>query len=179
MNSPRHHLDETAAGPGRRGQLIRLHPQTRQRHLDWLTWGLAPPRDSDSAVRPIHARAETVTRSPLFADAFRRRRGIAPAVEYFQRGAAGRRFAIARADGEPMAIAALWNAHRLSTGEVERTYCIITVPASGAVAEIHERMPLVLEPRDWALWLGEEAGNPATLLHPPAADILVVRPRDG
>src|ERR1700728_3684166 len=52
----------SGTGPGRPGQVIRLHPTTRERHLDLLQWGLLPHarENPDSALRPIHARAETV-----------------------------------------------------------------------------------------------------------------------
>jgi putative SOS response-associated peptidase YedK len=171
-------------GPGQPGQVIRLHPQTGQRHLDWLTWGLLPAvtENPDAAPRPIHARAETVATLPLFADAFRHRRAIVPAREYYQRatrGEAGRRYAIRRQDGQPLAIAGLWEAFRRPDGEVVRTYCIITVPAAGALAGIHDRMPLVLEEADWAVWLDETPGDPALFLRPPADGVLVLRPLDG
>jgi hypothetical protein len=51
------------------------------------------------------------------------------------------------------------------------------VPADGLVLAIHDRMPCVLEKKDWALWLGEEDGDPASLLKPPADSVLVSRPR--
>jgi len=172
------------AGPGRLGQVIRLHPRTRQRHLDWLTWGLLPSEteNPDSAPRPIHARAETVAVVPLFAEAFRHRRAIVPATEYYQQRTIGRpvqRYAISRRDGQPLAIAGLWEAFRRPDGEIVRTYCIITTEATGTVAEIHDRMPLVLDEPDWPVWLGEEPGDPTTLLHPAAGDKLVLRPMHG
>jgi putative SOS response-associated peptidase YedK len=165
--------------------VIRLHPQTGQRHLDWLTWGLLPhwTRNLKSAPRPIHARAETVAELPTFVDAFRHRRAVVPVAEYFQRrtvgSPAGQRYTVARADGQPMAIAGLWEAFRATNGDVVRTYCIITVRSSGPVAAIHDRMPLVLEERDWAVWLGEVSGDPKQLLRPSANELLVVRPLDG
>jgi putative SOS response-associated peptidase YedK len=174
----------SGAGPGRPAQVVRLHPTTRQRHLDWLTWGLLPhgTANPDDAPRPIHARAETVAELPIFADAFRRRRAIVPAAEYYQKrtiGEPGQRYAISRRDGQPMAIAGLWEAFRRTDGEIERTYCIITIPAAGAITEIHDRMPLVLDEADWAVWLGEVSGDPAALLRPPAVDVLVLRPIRG
>ena len=114
----------------------------------------------------------------MFADAFRHRRAIVPAAEYYQRRTIGEpdeRYAISRRDGQPMAIAGLWEAFRRPDGEIERTYCIITTAAIGAMAEIHDRMPLVLDEPDWAVWLGEVPGDPMTLLHPSANDVLVLR----
>ena len=171
----------TGAGPGRPGQVIRLHPQTGQRHLDWLTWGLMPQAWADSvdAPRPIHARAETVIEHPMFAAAFRERRAIVPAGEYYQRRtigeALGQHYAISRRDGHPLALAGLWEAFRRTDGEVIRTYCIVSVAAAGEVAAIHDRMPLVLDEQDWPQWLGETPGDPAALLRPSAAVVLVVR----
>ena len=75
-----------------------------------------------------------------------------------------------------MAIAGLWEAFSGPGGEIVRTYCILTIEAAGEVAKIHDRMPLVLEERDWPLWLGEVPGDPATLLQPPADDLLAIKP---
>jgi putative SOS response-associated peptidase YedK len=168
------------AGAGRPGQVIRLHPKTHERHMDWLTWGLITPKTAGDtrAPRPIHARAETVTELPMFAEAFRKRRAIVPATAYFQRRTRGSpplRYAITRQDSKTLAIAGLWEAFP-AEGGIVRTYCIITVEATGAVAEIHDRMPLVLEERDWPLWLGEVPGDVSALLHPPPNDALAVRP---
>jgi putative SOS response-associated peptidase YedK len=171
---------DVGASPGRPGQVIRLHPRTRERHMDWLTWGLLPhdTRHPGSSPRPIHARAETVAELPIFADAFRRRRALVPATEYYQRRTIGeplQRYVITRGDGQPMGIAGLWESYVWPDKRIERTYCIITVEATGAVAEINDRMPLVLEQADWPLWLGEMAGDPTPLLRPRSDDMLVVR----
>ena len=63
------------------------------------------------------------------------------------------------ADGDRRA----WEAFRHRGGEIVRTYCIITVPAMGAVVDIDYRMPSVLDDRDWAVWLGDAPGDPTTL----------------
>jgi len=172
----------TGHGPGMLGPVVRRHPETGKRHMDQLSWGLLPhgTKHPLSAPRPIHARAETVATLPMFADAFQRRRGIAVCDEYFQRrtkSGTGSHYIIARADGQPMAIAAVWERFRWPDGEIERTYCLVTVAATGAVAEIHDRMPLVLEQADWPLWLGEEPGDPTHLLRPSENGVLICRPR--
>jgi putative SOS response-associated peptidase YedK len=153
---------DDGVGPGRLGQVIRLHPKTGQRHRDWLTWGLIPLSEvhSGSEAAPIHARAETVAQLPRFADAFRHGRAIVPAAEYYQRrtiGGAGKRYAITRRDGQPLAIAGVWEAFRRTDGEIVRTYCIVTVQARGTVAEIPDRMPLVLDEIDWPVWFGRSS----------------------
>ena len=180
FSEDREELDFGAsAGPGRPGQVIRLHPHTRRRHLDLLTWGLLSQatENLETAPRPIHARAETVAELPIFAEAFRSRRAIVPASEYYQQRTTdgpGERYRISRKDEQPMAIAGLWEAFVSPDREIVRTYCIITVEANGTVAPIHDRMPLVLDEEDWAVWLGETPGNPEALLHAPADDVLVV-----
>jgi putative SOS response-associated peptidase YedK len=87
--------------------------------MDWLTWGLMPASTAGDhrAPQPIHARAETVTGLPMFAEAFRKRRAFVPATAYFQpstRRILAQRLAIWRKDGQPLAIAG-------SLGSVRRT----------------------------------------------------------
>jgi putative SOS response-associated peptidase YedK len=71
-----------------------------------------------------------------------------------------------------MAWAGLWESFVWPDGRVERTFCVITTAAAGPFAEIHDRVPVVLEPADWPLWLGEVDGDPASLLHAPAEGVL-------
>ena len=75
-------------------------------------------------------------------------------------------YAIARANGAPLAFAGLWEGWRDPAGEVLRTFTITTTAANDDMAPLHDRMPVILEPDDWPVWLGEEAGEPAELLRP-------------
>jgi putative SOS response-associated peptidase YedK len=168
---------ETSGAPGRPGIVIRHNPKTGERRMDELIWGLLPHDTTDpyDAPRPIHARAETVHELPTFADAFRRRRAIIPADQFFLKATTDtgeKRFAVSRADGKPMAWAGLWESYVWADGRIERTYCVVTVPANGLIAPLHDRMPLVLEERDWPVWLGETPGDPVTLLHEVPNDVL-------
>jgi putative SOS response-associated peptidase YedK len=167
--------------PTQPAPVVRLHPETKQRHLDLLIWGLVPyfTKDLKSARKPINARAESVATSPLFKAAFARRRCLVPAGAFYewQKIAGGKQpYAIARADGHVMALGGLWEGWRSPEGEVLRTFTIITVPANPDVVELHDRMPLVLEERDWPAWLGEVEADRATMLHPSAAGTLRVWP---
>ena len=140
----------TAHGRERPGQVLRYNPKTAQRHLDELVWGLLPhdAKDPNTAARPINARAETVVTHPLFAPAFRDRRAIVPMSVYYQRRwTAGSKqiYANSRSDGEPMAVAGLWEAFRWPDGTITRTYCVITIAANSLIAPIHDRMLIVLE----------------------------------
>lgn len=168
-------------GQGRPGTVLRWNSRTGQRHLDELVWGLLPhdTQDPANALRPIMARAETVAENPLFASAFLDRRAIVPMSVYYQRrtiAGAGQRFAISRKDGQPMAVAGLWESFRRPDGAIDRSYCIITTEANALIAPIHDRMLVVLEKADWPVWLGEQPGDPSPLPRPPALDVLECKP---
>ncbi len=148
---------------------VRRHPQTGARVLSVLTWGLLPSfiKDPGKATRPINARAETVATNGMFRGAFASRRCLVPADAYYEwHTEAGQKcpYAIARTDGAPCALGGLWEGHRDADGAVSRSFAIVTVPAAASLAHLHPRMPLVLEPADWAAWLGETGADPAKLL---------------
>ena len=152
--------------------VVRRHPKTGERHLDLLKWGLLPSwtKEPAQARRSINARSETVATSGLFRDAFKSRRGIVPADLFFEwkaEAAAKQPFAIAREDGQPLALAAVWEGLRWPDGEITRTFAILTTTANADIAALHERTPVILEPTDWPVWLGEAEGDPAALLHSP------------
>ena len=163
--------------PSSLAPVVRCHPQTGERHLDLLSWGLLPSwtRNAATARRPINARAETLAATPSFQGAYRARRCLVPASAFYEwqrTGGAKQPFAFARADEAPLALAGLWEGFRWPDGKVARTFAIVTTAANALMAPIHARMPVLLEPADWPLWLGETAGDPAPLLHPPAEDVL-------
>jgi putative SOS response-associated peptidase YedK len=157
--------------PTQSAMVVRRHPETGERHLDLLQWGLLPnwSKEPEKAQRPINARAETVATSGLFRGAFNARRCIVPADAFYEWKAVegGKQpYAIARQDGQPIAFAGLWEGFRWPDGTITRSYTIITTNANSDVAELHSRMPVILEPADWASWLGEVNVDPGTLLHP-------------
>lgn len=167
--------------PGAIAKVIRRNPKTGQREFGDLVWGLLPCRTErpTTAVRPIHARAETVQELPMFADAFRSRRAIVPATEYYirtEKDGRPQRYVVTRADGKPMAWAGLWESFVWPGDRVERSYCVITVDANATIAPHHDRMPLILEPADWPVWLGEAPGDPATLLRIVDPDVIRCEP---
>lgn len=161
--------------------VIRLHPQTGERRLDSLRWGLVPhfTKDLKSARKPINARAETAAGSAMFRDALAARRCLVPADAFYEwrtQQDGKQPFAIARRDGQPLAFAGLWEGWRSPEGEVLRTYAILTTTANATMARLHERMPVILEQADWELWLGETEGDARALLHPAGEDVLQLWP---
>jgi putative SOS response-associated peptidase YedK len=166
--------------PTRDAPLIRLHPETRARHLGLLRWGLVPhwAKDPKSVRQPINARAETLATSSMFRDALERRRCLVPADVFYEWQAldgAKLPFAVARADGDPMVFAGLWEGWRGSDGTVIRSFTIVTTNANAVLRPIHERMPVILERAAWPVWLGEEEGDPTAVLGPSPAELRVWR----
>lgn len=101
----------------------------------------------------------------MFREAYRKRRCIVAIDAFHHKDAKGKLHTITRADGEPLAIAAIWeNWKNPDTGDWERTFGTITVSANAAVAPVHDRMPLVIEKRNIERWLGTEE-DPHDLLN--------------
>jgi putative SOS response-associated peptidase YedK len=152
-------------------------PETGERRLDALKWGLIPhfAKDLKAARKPINARSETAGTSGMFRGALASRRCIVPADAFYEWRAMGdgkQPYAIARRDGEPLAFAGLWEGWRSPDGETLRTFAILTTSANAIMSAIHERMPVILEPADWHAWLdgGDE------LLRPAGSDVLQMWP---
>jgi putative SOS response-associated peptidase YedK len=152
-------------GPSQDAFVLRRHPTSGLRHLDPLRWGF---ESGWSKARPVNARAETLAAKPMFREAFQSRRGLVPCdgfYEWKRQGRSKRPFAFTLAGSQPMMLGALWEAHRRPDGTLARSFALITVPANPLVAEIHDRMPLILTPEHWAAWLGETpAPAPESLL---------------
>ena len=159
--------------PTHDAMVVRRHPQTGERHLDLLKWGLLPywTKDPAKAQRPINARSETVATSGLFRRAFEARRCIVPAdlfYEWIVVDSGKQPYAIARQDDQPIAFAGLWEGFRWPDETVTRFFTIITTTPNTEMAELHSRMPVILEPADFPAWLGETDGDAAPLLYPSA-----------
>jgi putative SOS response-associated peptidase YedK len=155
--------------PTQDGLVVRRHPETGARHLDALRWGLVPRWAKDAAIgsRMINARAESLAEKPAFRDAFARRRCLVAADGFYEwraEGKAKQPYAVAMADGMPMPLAGLWEGWRGPDGTILRSYTIVTTDANEKLAPVHARMPVILPPEAWPLWLGETPAEPEELL---------------
>lgn len=130
-----------------------------RRAITAYRWGLVPhwATDAKSASRMFNARAETITASPAFREAFRRRRCIVPVDSFYEwkrEGTVRQPYRVSRVDGRPLALAGLWAGWRdLETKEVRRTFTIVTTTPNEAMADLHDRMPVVLDDTLWDRWL--------------------------
>jgi len=167
--------------PTQPAMVVRRHPDTGERHLDLLRWGLVPhfTKALKTAPRPINARAETVLTAPMFRAAMAKRRCLVPADVFYEwKTVDGLKqpYAIARTDGAPLAFAGLWESWRDPAGEILRSFAILTTAANPLMAAIHTRMPVIVEAADWPLWLGDVPDDAATLLRPAAETVLRLWP---
>ena len=132
-------------------------------------WGLIPHWADDPGVgsRMFNARAETLARSPAFRDAFARKRCLVPVDSFYEwRREGGQRlpFRIARDDGRPLALAGLWDGWKdVETGEIRRTFTIVTSGPNSVLQPIHNRMPVLVPREAWDRWLDAELSEPAQL----------------
>jgi putative SOS response-associated peptidase YedK len=141
-----------------------------------LSWGLVPhwAKDRKDAAKRINARAESLLDKAIFREAFLQHRCLIPAdgfYEWEKVGKHSRPVLIKRQDSRPFSFAGIWSRWYERPGEVLYTCSIITTQPNALVARIHDRMPVIVGPRDRALWL-DPASEPAALqaLLVPSAD---------
>lgn len=162
--------------------VVRRHPTTGERSLDLLRWGLVPhfhKGELKTARRPINARSETAGGSGMFRGALAARRCLIPVDAFYEWKSldGGKQpYAIARQDGAPLAFAGLWESWRAADEGILRSFAILTTAANATMRALHDRMPVILEAADWATWLGEDAGDPASLMQPAMDGVLHLWP---
>jgi putative SOS response-associated peptidase YedK len=155
-----------------------------RRAITAYRWGLIPHWAENAKVgsRMFNARAETLPTSPAFRDALVRRRCLVPVdgfYEWKREGTVRQPFLIGRADGMPLTLAGLWAGWRdPTTDRVVRTFTIVTSRPNDQMADLHDRMPVVVPGDVWPLWL-----DPATdrselqaILQPTDDVLLRIRP---
>lgn len=156
------------------------HLVAGQPRLTPARWGLVPywSRDAKGAAKAINARAETCTATPYFRDAYREmRRCLVPASGFYEwkKTAAGTQpYYFTSTDGALLAFAGLWERWRTPEGAHLVTYTVITTAANALVAPVHNRMPVILAPEEYAQWLTLEDAR--ELMRPCALEMLMAYP---
>jgi putative SOS response-associated peptidase YedK len=151
-----------------------------KRRFALVRWGLIPSwvKDPKEISVLFNARADAVLDKPAFRNAIRRRRCLFPADGFYEwREERGRKrpYFVRRRDGEPFAFAGLWEPWMGPNGEEMETATIITTQANRLLRPIHQRMPVILAPEAFELWLDTanvEATTAAALLMPAPEDLL-------
>lgn len=140
--------------------VIRQRP-SGERVAQLLRWGLIPSWAKDESIggKLINARGETVGEKPAFRSAFKSRRCIIPASGFFewQAMAGGKQpFFIQPAEAPVFGLAGLWERWSQPDGSPLDTFTVITVGANEVMQAVHDRMPVILDPDDFASWLNKE-----------------------
>ena len=155
------------------------------RVLTTKRWGLIPSwaKDHKIGYRTINARGETISTKPAFRAAFKRRRCLIPASGYYE-WLAGTKpkqpYHIQMLDGAPFAFAGLWESWSgppdQPIAELLSTFTIITTDANDLTAEVHDRMPVILDPEDYPTWLDPttEAAELPELLCPYPSEAMTM-----
>jgi len=173
--------------PGQDVPVVRARHGDDDRTLGLLRWGLVPwfVKQPGPAARLINARAESAATSPAFREALRRRRCILPADGFYEwrasevRRAPKQPFFIRGADQRPLALAGLWERWQGADGTRIESCTVLTTTPNELLREVHDRMPVILAPQAWSLWLDRDVREVARitpLLAPAPADGLVVTP---
>ena len=141
-----------------------------RRGLTAYRWGLIPHWATEARVgsKMINARAETITSSPAFRDAFVRKRCLVPVDSFYEwkrEGTVRQPYRIVRRDGRPLALAGLWAGWKDPAADVvRRTFTIVTTTPNEAIAGLHDRMPVIVAEEAWARWLDPAPADPGELL---------------
>jgi len=167
--------------------VVRLSRESGEREIALLRWGLVPFWAKDAAIgySTINARAEEAAAKPAFREAVKRRRCLVPADAFYEwqrlNAKARQPYAIALRSGEPYAMAGLWERWQPREGAALETFTILTTDPNELLNPIHNRMPAILEPRDYPRWLdsGDPARPPMDLLRPFPAEKMVAWPVSG
>jgi putative SOS response-associated peptidase YedK len=145
---------------------VRISPRSGQRELTHFTWGLIPRWAKDPTIgsRMINARSETAAEKPSFRAAFKYRRCLVPADGFYewQRVNGGKQpVRIQMADGGLFAIAGLWESWSSPEGSEIESCTLLTTDPNELLAQVHNRMPVILSPDDYDLWLDPGVQQPA------------------
>jgi putative SOS response-associated peptidase YedK len=149
-------------------QVAVVRNQGEVNRLDLLKWGLVPSwsKDLSFGSHLINARSETVAEKPTFRHAIKYRRCIVPTSGFYEWDHSGGKkqpYFIQLADQSPMCLAGVWESWKAPDGSEIDTFAILTTSANKLVEPIHDRMPVILYPDTFNLWLNHNIHDPEQL----------------
>src|ERR1039458_6546698 len=141
--------------------VIRQHPKEPIRELSLVRRGLIPSwaKDSSVAAKMINARSETASTKPAFRDALKSRRCLIPAdgfYEWARTGKGKQPYCFEVNDGQLFAFAGVWDRWRDASGNWIKTCSILTTTPNAVTSAVHDRMPAILGPDSYDLWLDDD-----------------------
>jgi putative SOS response-associated peptidase YedK len=151
--TPRYNIAPTQPVP-----IIRQNPKEPRRELSMVRWGLIPSwaKDMSGAAMMINARSETAATKPAFRDPLTSRRCLVPAdgfYEWQRKGKAKQPYCFEVNDGELFAFAGLWDRWKDPSGQWLKSCSILTTTPNAVTSAVHDRMPAILDPDNYDLWL--------------------------
>jgi putative SOS response-associated peptidase YedK len=176
--------EDLADEPGGRFNVAPTDPaavvvqRDERRAITAFRWGLIPhwSESPKTGNRMFNARAESIDHNPAFRYAFQKRRCLVPVDAFYEwrrDGDVRQPFAVVREDGRPMALAGLWAGWKdEDTGEIIRSFTVVTTTPNALMVPIHNRMPVVIPESAWDRWLDPTLADPSELrgLLVPAED---------
>jgi putative SOS response-associated peptidase YedK len=155
--SPRYNI-----APTQQIATVSVNSESSERQFKMLRWGLIPSwaKDAKMGAKLINARAETVAEKPAFRSAFKKRRCLILADGFYEwktQDGEKQPFYFRWENGEPFAFAGLWEHWEKGEGEPIESCTILTTEANELMRPIHDRMPVILEPKNYEQWLDPEA----------------------
>src|SRR5208337_1215267 len=163
---------------------VRKTADQGKRELVALHWGLIPSwaKDRKIGYGMINARAETAATKPAFRSPFRNRRCLVAAdgfYEWQKTGGKKQPYYFRLTDGQPFGFAGLWDRWESPDGELVESVTILTTEANELLRPLHERMPVILEPKEYDLWLDPSVRKPELvqpLLRPYRSEAMTAYP---
>jgi putative SOS response-associated peptidase YedK len=153
---------------------------------DFFVWGLIPSWAKDPSIgnRLINARGETLGEKPSFRGAYKYKRCLIPADGFYEwKSLPGTKTKVPHfihlKNGKPFAFAGLWDEWHAADGSPLRSCTIVTTAPNPLMAPIHDRMPVILQPGDYAEWLDQAPRSADSLQHliaPFSADLMEAYP---
>jgi putative SOS response-associated peptidase YedK len=171
--APRYNVAPTQDVP-----VVRQNATQPTRSLSLMRWGLIPfwAKDPKVGYKMINARAETIAEKPAFREPLQSRRCLVPADGFYEWAKKAKMkvpYCFALADDSTFAFAGIWDRWKDPWGEQLPTCSIVTTSANPLVSEVHDRMPVILEPSNYDLWL-----DPGFKKIEPLVDLLRPFPAD-
>ena len=130
-------------------------------HLSFYRWGLIPfwAKDQKIGNRMINAKAETITEKPAFRNSFKRKRCLVLSNGFFEWKKTGPKekipYRIFMKDESLFSMAGIWDSWKNELNEIINSFSILTISPNTLMENIHHRMPVILDPKDEKVWLGE------------------------
>jgi putative SOS response-associated peptidase YedK len=168
---PRYNIAPTQGSP-----IVVAEGKGRELHL--ARWGLVPPwsRDLSLGASMINAPADTLEERRALQRPFQSQRCLVPANGFYEwqsHSSKKQPYKIAIRNGALIAFAGLWEKWTPESGEPVETFTIITTAASKLVGELHDRMPVIIAPADYRLWLTTSPATAKKLLLPYASGLTI------